>query len=152
MKDVVIVPIGFVSDHMEVVYDLDTEARALSDELGLNMIRAACVGTHPKFIAMIRELILERMDQDPERRSLGSLGASHDVCPEGCCLSPSMGSADSLRSITPLHVVPQHEFFGMGFQVHLPAQIRDIVFADVVADQRERNDQGNKTSTIVLEQ
>jgi ferrochelatase len=91
VKDVVIVPIGFVSDHMEVVYDLDTEARALSDELGLNMIRAACVGSHPKFIAMIRELILERMDQDPERRSLGSLGASHDVCPEGCCLSPTMG-------------------------------------------------------------
>jgi ferrochelatase len=91
VKDVVIVPIGFVSDHMEVVYDLDTEARALSDDLGLNMIRAACVGTHPKFVAMIRELILERIDQEPKRRSLGSLGASHDVCPDGCCLSPSMG-------------------------------------------------------------
>jgi ferrochelatase len=85
VKDVVIVPIGFVSDHMEVVYDLDTEARALSAELGLNMVRAACVGTHPKFISMIRELIVERITPDSERRSLGSMGASHDVCQESCC-------------------------------------------------------------------
>jgi ferrochelatase len=85
VKDVVIVPIGFVSDHMEVVYDLDTEASALSAKLGLNMVRAACVGTHPKFISMIRELIGERTTPDSERRSLGLLGASHDVCPEGCC-------------------------------------------------------------------
>ncbi len=84
-KDVVIVPIGFVSDHMEVVYDLDTEARALSAELNLNMVRAACVGTHPKFVAMIRELIVERMTADAERRSLGPMGPSHDVCPDGCC-------------------------------------------------------------------
>jgi ferrochelatase len=85
VKDVVIVPIGFVSDHMEVVYDLDTEARALSAELGLNMVRAACVGTHPKFVAMIRELILERITPDADRRSLGLMGPGHDVCPEGCC-------------------------------------------------------------------
>ncbi len=84
-KDVVIVPIGFVSDHMEVVYDLDTEARALSAQLGLKMVRAACVGTHPNFIAMIRELILERITPNAERRSLGEMGASHDVCPGGCC-------------------------------------------------------------------
>jgi ferrochelatase len=70
---------------MEVVYDLDTEARALSGELGVNMVRAACVGTHPKFISMIRELILERMSENPERRAVGSMRASHDVCPEGCC-------------------------------------------------------------------
>ena len=87
-KDVVVVPIGFVSDHMEVVYDLDTEARALCGELGLNMVRAACVGPHPKFIAMIRELILERTEERSNRPSLGSMGASCDVCPEGCCLSP----------------------------------------------------------------
>ena len=85
VKDVVIVPIGFVSDHMEVVYDLDTEAHALSAELGLNMVRAACVGTHPKFVSMIRELIMERITPDSDRRSLGLMGASHDVCPDGCC-------------------------------------------------------------------
>jgi ferrochelatase len=87
-RDVVIAPIGFVSDHMEVVYDLDTEARALCEELGLNLVRAACVGTHPNFIAMIRELILERITPGAERRSLGSMGASYDVCPEGCCPLP----------------------------------------------------------------
>ena len=99
-KDLVIVPIGFVSDHMEVVYDLDTEARALSAELGLTMVRAACVGTHPQFIAMIRELILERITPDGQRRSLGELGASHDVCREGCCPL----SNDPLRSEAAVHV------------------------------------------------
>ena len=52
----VIAPVGFISDHMEVLYDLDTEARALSEEIGLNMVRARTVGTHPAFISMIREL------------------------------------------------------------------------------------------------
>ncbi len=84
-KDVVIVPIGFVSDHMEVVYDLDTEARSLCAELGLNIVRAQCVGTHPQFIAMIRELIMERLTPDAQRRSVGAMGAGYDVCAEGCC-------------------------------------------------------------------
>src|SRR5437763_3381487 len=85
-KDVVVAPVGFISDHMEVIYDLDTEARKIADELGLNMIRAATVGAHPKFIKMIRELILERMNPDTTRRSLGTLPPSHDVCPANCCL------------------------------------------------------------------
>lgn len=84
--DVVIAPIGFISDHMEVLYDLDTEARALADEIGLNMVRAATAGTHPSFIAMIRELIVERMTGSPDRPYLGTRGASHDVCPVNCCL------------------------------------------------------------------
>ena len=84
-KDVVVAPIGFVSDHMEVVYDLDTEARALCDDLGLKMVRAATAGTHPAFIEMIRELILERLEPGRERRFLGSRGPAHDVCPPGCC-------------------------------------------------------------------
>jgi protoporphyrin/coproporphyrin ferrochelatase len=85
VRDVVIAPIGFVSDHMEVVYDLDIEAHKLCGALGLNMVRASCVGTHPKFISMIRDLIFERLEPGRERLSLGSLGASHDICPEGCC-------------------------------------------------------------------
>ena len=85
-KDVVIVPIGFISDHMEVVYDLDTEVGQLCDELGINMIRAATVVTHPRFVRMIRELIIERMTDSPQRLALGTLGASHDVCPQDCCL------------------------------------------------------------------
>jgi ferrochelatase len=82
---VVLAPIGFISDHMEVQYDLDVEARQLCDSLGLPMTRAKTVGLHPKFIGMIRELILERMNPGSERRALGSLGPRADVCAEDCC-------------------------------------------------------------------
>ena len=90
---VVVVPIGFVSDHMEVLYDLDTEARDLCAELGLRMVRVPCAGTHPRFVSMIRELILERMavdegDPSVERPVLGVLGPSHDVCAVDCCPAP----------------------------------------------------------------
>ena len=84
--DVVIAPIGFVSDHMEVIYDLDTEARQFCDQTGLNMVRAATVGTHPLFIRMIRELILERIDPGAAPRFLGARGANNDLCFTGCCL------------------------------------------------------------------
>ncbi len=85
-EDVVIAPIGFVSDHMEVIYDLDTEARQICAEIDLNMVRAATVGAHPTFIRMIRELILERVEAGPVRRALGGRGPSPDVCPADCCL------------------------------------------------------------------
>jgi ferrochelatase len=87
VDDVVVAPVGFISDHMEVLYDLDTEARQVSEELGLNMIRAATVGTHPEFLRMIRVLILERTNLAVPRRALGDLGPSHDVCPADCCPS-----------------------------------------------------------------
>ena len=83
--NVVVAPIGFVSDHMEIIYDLDTEARELCQELGLNMLRAATAGTHPAFIEMIRELILERIDSETPRRALGTEGPRGDVCRSGCC-------------------------------------------------------------------
>jgi len=86
-EDVVVAPVGFISDHMEVLYDLDTEARDLARELGLNMVRAATVGTHPDFIRMIRELILERVDAAAPRRALGALPPSQDHCPADCCPS-----------------------------------------------------------------
>jgi len=82
---VVLAPIGFISDHMEVVYDLDVEARQLCDSLGLPMMRAKTAGVHPKFVEMIRELIVERMNPGTERRALGSLGPRVDVCAEDCC-------------------------------------------------------------------
>ncbi|MGH7486827.1 MAG: ferrochelatase [bacterium] len=82
--DAVVVPIGFLSDHMEVVYDLDTEARAVAVSHGVNMIRAATVGTHPRFIAMIRELIEERI-HNTERCALGQHGPRPDQCAEDCC-------------------------------------------------------------------
>ena len=86
--DVVISPVGFVSDHMEILFDLDTEAAELCAELGLQMVRAGTVGTHPRFVQMIRELICERMDDNAERLALGVLGARPDVCPADCCPSP----------------------------------------------------------------
>jgi ferrochelatase len=86
-RDVVVVPSGFLSDHIEVLYDLDIEARRVCDELGLNMVRAGTAGSHPDFVRMIRELIEERTSGGP-RRALGKFGPSHDVCPEDCCLYP----------------------------------------------------------------
>jgi protoporphyrin/coproporphyrin ferrochelatase len=84
--DVVVVPIGFISDHMEVLYDLDTETKQLCDTLGINMVRAGTVGTHPRFIQMIRELVEERLTDTPNRLALGKFGPNHDVCPDDCCL------------------------------------------------------------------
>jgi len=84
-RDVVVAPIGFLSDHMEVVYDLDLEARARAVELGLNMVRAATVGVHPRFVAMIRELVRERADGAALRQHLGTRGPAPDECPAGCC-------------------------------------------------------------------
>ncbi|WP_406207425.1 ferrochelatase [Streptomyces decoyicus] len=86
---VVMAPIGFVSDHMEVKYDLDTEATAKAAELGLPVARSATVGADPRFAAAVRDLLLERAAAErgrtPERCALGSLAASHDLCPVGCC-------------------------------------------------------------------
>ena len=84
-KDVVVAPIGFISDHLEIIYDLDTEAMALCRELGLNMIRAATAGTHAAFVEMIRELILERIKPETPRRALGTTGPRESVCEAGCC-------------------------------------------------------------------
>ncbi|MFC9292501.1 ferrochelatase, partial [Streptomyces sp. NPDC057052] len=100
---VVMAPIGFVSDHMEVLYDLDTEATAKAGELGLPVRRSATVGADPRFAAAVRDLVLERAAAGSGRGvtpcALGTLGASHDVCPVGCCPSraprPAAAGADS---------------------------------------------------------
>ncbi len=86
VRDVVILPIGFISDHLEVLYDLDTEAQQVCGELGINMVRAATVSHHPRFVEMIRQLVLERLSDEPERPALGDFGCSHDACPDDCCL------------------------------------------------------------------
>jgi protoporphyrin/coproporphyrin ferrochelatase len=84
---IVIAPIGFLSDHVEVLYDLDEEARQTCEALGLPMARAATVGTHPRFVQMIRELIVERMRALP-MQSVGPLPPCPDVCAPGCCPRP----------------------------------------------------------------
>ncbi|MDT0266218.1 ferrochelatase [Streptomyces sp. DSM 44915] len=102
-RAVVLVPVGFVSDHMEVRFDLDTEALATAEELGLLAVRSPTVGAHPRFVAALRELVLERAATErgerPERPALGGLGASHDVCPVGCCAGrvakPAAAGVDS---------------------------------------------------------
>jgi len=88
ITDVAIIPLGFVSDHMEVLFDLDTEAKDTCKKLGLGMVRVASVGTHPLFVKMICELLRERIEDWPNRAAIGDLPASHDVCPVDCCLYP----------------------------------------------------------------
>ena len=76
VSNVVLAPLGFLSDHMEVLYDLDIEAVRLAKELGLKVVRAATVGTHPAFIKMIRQMVAERM---------ASPDSNRDLCPADCC-------------------------------------------------------------------
>ena len=89
---VVLAPIGFVSDHMEVAFDLDTEALSTARELDLPAARAATVGTHPAFVAAVVDLLLERAaierGEPVGRASIGPPGPSHDVCPANCCPNP----------------------------------------------------------------
>ena len=85
VRDVVVVPIGFISDLLEVLYDLDTEAQTRAGELGMAMIRVPTVGVDPVFVTMIRELIEERLQANPDRPALGAFGPNHDVCPVNCC-------------------------------------------------------------------
>ncbi len=86
----VIIPIGFISDHMEVVWDLDTVALDDATKLGLPAARAATVGCAPGFVAALADLVTERLDDLPagQRPALTALGPSYDVCPAGCCPNP----------------------------------------------------------------
>jgi ferrochelatase len=77
-RDVVVAPIGFLSDHMEVLYDLDVEAAAVARELGMNFSRAASAGLHPAVVRMFRELVLERMERPGE------------FCAPDCCPAPAL--------------------------------------------------------------
>jgi ferrochelatase len=86
---VAVVPIGFVSDHMEVIYDLDTEAAATAERLALPMARAATPGTDPRFVTMLRDLVIERAAAErgeaPLRPCVGRLGPGWDDCRPDCC-------------------------------------------------------------------
>ena len=92
-ESVVIVPLGFVSDHLEVLYDLDVEAKELASELGLKMVRAQTAGTHPEFVRMIRDLILERVKPEQHApQAVGLSGPWPNLCPATCCPSPRSGA------------------------------------------------------------
>ena len=90
VENLVILPIGFVSDHMEVMYDLDEEAAVACKERGIKMARAATAGTSESFVQMIRKLVQERLvadqsGQSATKEAVGTLGPWHDVCPADCC-------------------------------------------------------------------
>ena len=89
---VVMVPVGFVSDHMEVIYDLDTEAAATAEKLDLPAMRAATPGVDPRFVAVVRDLLLERATVerggDVVRAAVGGIDPLWDRCPVGCCPNP----------------------------------------------------------------
>ena len=87
VTSLVVHPIGFLSDHLEVLFDLDVEASELADELGMKFVRAATVGVHPAFVGMLGDLIAERCLDQPERRVVGELPACLDVCRVDCCPS-----------------------------------------------------------------
>ena len=79
-KAVVLFPIGFVSDHLEVIWDLDNEAKETAAEVGLAFARAATAGTHPAFVESIRLLL--------EERRAGGLPRLGTNCPAHCCFVP----------------------------------------------------------------
>jgi ferrochelatase len=86
VRSVVLAPVGFVSDHMEVLYDLDVEARETAARLGVSIARAGTAGTHPAFVSGLADLIAERLTPGSGRAAVGRLGPSHDVCAPDCCL------------------------------------------------------------------
>jgi ferrochelatase len=91
VRGVVIHPVGFLSDHIEVLFDLDEEAKQRCQDHGIVMERSATVGTHERFISMLGELIEERVRPENriEHRAIGKFGPSHDNCPVDCCLPPA---------------------------------------------------------------
>jgi ferrochelatase len=99
MRAAVVVPIGFMSDHVEVVWDLDREARETCDEFGVRMIRVATPGTHPAFVAAIADLVEERRRGVPAK-ALSPLGPWPGICATGCCTNaraelPAVAGEDS---------------------------------------------------------
>jgi protoporphyrin/coproporphyrin ferrochelatase len=87
VRAVAVCPTGFVADHLEVLWDLDTEARETAAGLGLHFARAATAGTHPAFVIAIRELVDEQV-AGAEPRALGTLGLCGVDCPASCCPAP----------------------------------------------------------------
>ncbi len=100
-KAVVIVPLGFVSDHMEVLWDLDTEAMETAERLGLVAVRTPTPGTHPAYVAGLVDLIEERLAATPpaERPHLTDLGPWYDVCRTGCCENKRLGFQPALAGL-----------------------------------------------------
>lgn len=103
VEAVVIVPLGFVSDHMEVLWDLDTEATETAQQLGLVVIRTPTPGTHPAYVRGLVDLVLERLNGTPtaDRPALTELGPWYDVCRPGCCENARLGFKPAIAGVGP---------------------------------------------------
>ncbi len=102
-KAVVIVPLGFISDHMEVKWDLDTEALETAEEHGVFAVRVPTPGVHAAFVSGLVDLVLERRDGVPtaDRPALTDLGPWYDVCRPGCCENVRLGFKPALAGLQP---------------------------------------------------
>jgi ferrochelatase len=103
VRAVIIVPLGFISDHMEVKWDLDTEAMETAAEHGMFAVRVPTPGVHPEFVSGLVDLVLERRDGVPtaERPALTALGPWYDVCRPGCCENVRLGFKPALAGVAP---------------------------------------------------
>lgn len=100
---VIIVPLGFVSDHMEVMWDLDEEATETATERGLWVTRAPTPGVHPAFVDALVDLVQERIEGRPvdERANATTIGPWFDVCRPGCCENPRLGFKPAIAGLQP---------------------------------------------------
>ena len=100
---VIVVPIGFVTDHVEVVWDLDTEAKETADEKGLAFRRVATSGEDPRFVEALADLVQERLDVQFPRRVVTDFGGTPDVCGANCCVGrmcrPTTSGVDSAQDV-----------------------------------------------------
>lgn len=103
VKAVIIVPLGFLSDHMEVLWDLDEEALEAADDAGLRALRTATPGVHPEFVKGLVDLVQERMNAVPvdQREHLTTLGPWYDVCRPGCCENVRRGFGPAAAGLVP---------------------------------------------------
>ena len=103
VEAVVIAPLGFVSDHMEVLWDLDTEATETAEQNGMAVIRTPTPGTHPAYVRGLVDLVLERVNGTPtsDRPALTELGPWYDVCRPGCCENARLGFRPAIAGVAP---------------------------------------------------
>jgi protoporphyrin/coproporphyrin ferrochelatase len=99
VNDVVVQPLGFLFDHMEVIYDLETEARKLCQELGINFVRAETVAKNPLFVQMVGELIEHAVHSQPGQEPIG-IADNHDFCHVDCCQSGASRTSEHSTSVS----------------------------------------------------
>lgn len=105
---VIVVPIGFVTDHVEVIWDLDTEAKESAEEQGLAFRRVATSGTDPRFVAALADIVQEHLDPSRERLAVTELGAVEDVCGHNCCQVNAARAVPAAQDLDTLEQIAAH--------------------------------------------